>query len=146
MRLESLIYKDFALTSRGRSEIIRSPFMSISGVAGLILRLSSFFVAAFLAAGFAAFGVADADAASPRPIPDAARKAKVSFAGGAAYLGGDPLRLSPGAQIRDESNRIVLPSHLRGEYRMRVLVDATGQLHRAWILTPEEIAAPEPKQ
>ena len=46
--------------------------------------------------------------------------------------------------IRDADNRIVLPSHLRGEYRARALFDLNGQVHRVWLLTPEEIAAPAP--
>jgi len=55
------------------------------------------------------------------------------------------LRLSPGAQIRDIHNRIVLPSHVSGEHVVRMLIDRNGQVHRVWMLTPEEAAAPMPK-
>ena len=86
-------------------------------------------------------------AALPRPIPDEALKAKMQFSpSGVVQVKGKMLRLSPGAQIRDTANRIVLPSHIRGEYTVRMLIDNGGQVHRVWILTPEEAAAPEPKR
>ena len=86
-------------------------------------------------------------AALPRPIPDDAVKAKVQISpAGLVQVKGDTLRLSPGAQIRDTSNRIVLPSHISGEYTVRMLLDKGGQVHRVWILTPEEAAMPEPKR
>ena len=85
-------------------------------------------------------------AALPRPIPDDAVKAKMQISpAGLVQVKGDTLRLSPGAQIRDTSNRIVLPSHISGEYTVRMLLDKGGQVHRVWILTPEEALAPLPK-
>ena len=69
------------------------------------------------------------------------------FSGSAQVsVGGDARLLSPGAQIRDTSNRIVLHSYIKGEYTVRALIDNNGQVHRVWILTPEEIAVPDPKQ
>lgn len=65
---------------------------------------------------------------------------------GAVQVKSSTLRLSPGAQIRDTSNRIVLPSHISGEYTVRMLLDKGGQVHRVWILTPEEAAAPMPRR
>ncbi len=65
-------------------------------------------------------------------------------ASGRVQVGEAAALLSPGAQIRDRSNRIVLPSHLRGEYKVRVKFDNNGQVHRVWLLTPAEAAAPEP--
>ena len=86
-------------------------------------------------------------AAPSRPIPDDAVKAKAFFSRpGAVEVKGAALLLSPGAQIRDTANRIVLPSHIRGEYTVRMLLDNSGQVHRVWILTPEEAAAPMPKR
>ncbi len=86
-------------------------------------------------------------AALPRPIPDDAVKAKMTFLpAGAVQVKGEAFRLSPGAQIRDTSNRIVLPSHLSGERTVRMLLDNNGQVHRVWILTPEEAAMPAPKR
>ena len=85
-------------------------------------------------------------AALPRPIPDGAVKATAGFSQpGVVRVKDLALRLSPGAQIRDIHNRIVLPSHIGGEYIVRMLVDRNGQVHRVWILTPEEAAAPMPK-
>ncbi|MCK9260900.1 MAG: hypothetical protein RBT39_05010 [Azoarcus sp.] len=77
----------------------------------------------------------------------AAKKMEMMLAGnGQVSVDGDVRLLSPGAQIRDIYNRIVLPSHIKGEYTVRALIDNNGQVHRVWILTPEEIAAPDPKQ
>ncbi|MBR0568286.1 hypothetical protein J5J83_19370 [Azoarcus sp. L1K30] len=82
-----------------------------------------------------------------RPIPGAAKKVEMTFVGGMQVAVGDSVRtLSPGAQIRDTSNRIVLPSYVSGKYIVRALTDNYGQIHRVWILTPEEIAVPDPKQ
>ena len=78
---------------------------------------------------------------------DDAVKAKMRFSpAGVVQVKGEALRLSPGAQIRDTSNRIVLPSHISGDYTVRMLLDKGGQVHRVWILTPEEAAMPEPKR
>ena len=49
-------------------------------------------------------------------------------------------RLSPGAQIRDPDNRLVVPTALPAGAQVRYLVDARGQVHRVWILTPAEAA------
>lgn len=85
-------------------------------------------------------------AAITRPIPPAAKRVVMSFSGGSSVeFGNHVLTLSPGAQIRDQSNRIVLPGAVSGQYVVRVLVDNNGQVHRVWILTPEERAMPNPK-
>jgi hypothetical protein len=49
-------------------------------------------------------------------------------------------RLAPGAQIRDPANRLVVPTALPAGAQVRYLVDARGQVHRVWILTPAEAA------
>jgi hypothetical protein len=101
--------------------------------------------AALLVSGTLLIAAGDADAAPSRPIPAEAKKYTARFStNGAVRLGSDTFWLSPGAQIRDADNRIVLPSHLRGEYKARALFDLNGQVHRVWLLTPEEIAAPAP--
>jgi hypothetical protein len=65
---------------------------------------------------------------------------------GTVVLGKKTVPLSPVAQIRDPENRIVLPASLMGgPYKVRVLLNADGQLERAWILTGEEAAQPAPK-
>ena len=55
-------------------------------------------------------------------------------------LDGKPARLSPGAQIRDPHNRLVLPSALVGKAQVRYVPDAAGMVHRVWILSPAEAA------
>ena len=53
------------------------------------------------------------------------------------------LQLSPGAQIRDPLNRIIVPSHLPPSSVVRYQLDAAGLVHRVWILTAEEADRPE---
>ena len=68
-------------------------------------------------------------------------------------LNGKPARLSPGAQIRDPFNRLVLPASLAAKTVVKYQADASGMVHRVWILSPEEVAripktlpAPAPKK
>jgi hypothetical protein len=51
-------------------------------------------------------------------------------------------RLAPGAQIRDEWNRFLVPTALRAGAQVKYLLDAEGFVRRVWILTPEEAAKP----
>ena len=53
-------------------------------------------------------------------------------------IDGAPQRLAPGAQIRDVSNRIILPTAIRPGTRVKYVVDAAGQVRKVWILTPKE--------
>ncbi len=53
-------------------------------------------------------------------------------------IDGAPQQLAPGAQIRDESNRIIMPMAIPPGALVKYLVDAAGQIQRVWILTPEE--------
>jgi hypothetical protein len=55
-------------------------------------------------------------------------------------LDGKPVQLSPGAQIRDADNRLVLPISLTEKVGVGYLVDGMGLVHRVWILSPEEQA------
>lgn len=60
-------------------------------------------------------------------------------------LDGDTERLSPGARIRDQNNRIVMSSTLIGqEFDVNYTRDATRQVYEVWILTPAEAARPRP--
>tara|TARA_R110001583_G_scaffold195118_1_gene369466 strand:- start:204608 stop:205066 length:459 start_codon:yes stop_codon:yes gene_type:complete len=140
--LEGLIYKGFALTGRGRSEIIQGLDIFHRHCREIVrdLRLVLCLVLACLSSQLAL-------AAGLRPFPVAAKKVEMTFvAVGQVSVDGKAFLLSPGAQIRDTNNRIVLPSYVNGEHMVRVLIDNIGQVHRVWILTPEEIAAPDPKQ
>jgi hypothetical protein len=53
-------------------------------------------------------------------------------------LNGKPVQLSPGAQIRDRENRLVLPTSLVEKFDVRYQLDGSGLVHRVWILTPLE--------
>ncbi len=142
--MERLIYKAFALTSRGRWTIILGLFPTGPDPSGSSLRPQLIPVLVTTVLGLAS---SLAIAALPRPIPEDAVKAKAAFMRpGVVQVKGKSLRLSPGAQIRDTHNRIVLPSHIRGEYTVRMRLDNNGQVHRVWILTPEEAALPEPRR
>ena len=59
-------------------------------------------------------------------------------------IDGKQQRLSPGAQIRDRDNRIVLPGEVPPGSKVRYLLDADGQVHRVWILTADEAATIKP--
>ncbi len=60
-------------------------------------------------------------------------------------IDGKPRSLSPGAQIRDPDNRLVLPISLVEKTPVRYLVDSTGMVHRVWILSATEKAALPPR-
>ena len=55
-------------------------------------------------------------------------------------IDGKPRSLSPGAQIRDPDNRLVIPASLMQKSKVRYLVDPQGQVHRVWILSAAERA------
>jgi hypothetical protein len=55
-------------------------------------------------------------------------------------IDGKPARLTQGAQIRGQSNSIVLPTALPPKSLVRFQVDPAGHVHRVWILTPQEAA------
>lgn len=148
--IEVLIYKAFALTGQGGSGIIRRLSFSVPARSGLSLRPLSLPALLFLVLGVLPGLVS---AALPRNIPEAAFLVKMAFAQpGKVQVKGKVngkdveavLLLSPGAQIRDIHNRIVLPSHIGGEYIVRMLLDNNGQVHRVWVLTPQEVAASAP--
>jgi hypothetical protein len=60
-------------------------------------------------------------------------------------LNGKPVQLSPGAQIRDTNNRLVLPTSLTEKVQVGYMLDGAGLLYRAWILSPEEQKEVPPK-
>ena len=55
-------------------------------------------------------------------------------------IDGKPRSLSPGAQVRDPDNRLVIPASLMAKTKVRYLVDHQGQVHRVWILSEAEKA------
>ncbi|MBI2752848.1 MAG: hypothetical protein HYX46_04950 [Betaproteobacteria bacterium] len=53
-------------------------------------------------------------------------------------INGKRMRLAAGAQIRDESNRIVVPAAIPRGARVKYTVDAQGDVFRVWILSRQE--------
>jgi hypothetical protein len=87
---------------------------------------------------------ASAAAAQLRTIPAQAKRAQMSFVGeNRVEVNGEPARLSPGAQIRDPLNRIILPATLPAGSAVKYQLDSAGLVHRVWILSPEEADKPE---
>jgi len=80
-------------------------------------------------------------AAQLRTIPPDAKPAEMRHVGqNMVEVNGKPAQLSAGAQIRDESNRIIVPTALPAGAKVRYALDANGHVHRVWILTPQEAA------
>jgi len=80
-------------------------------------------------------------AAQLRTIPPEAKRATLRHVQEMAIeLDGKPARLSPGAQIRDTSNRLVLPTAVVDKTVVKYQVDSSGAVHRVWILSKEEAA------
>lgn len=74
-----------------------------------------------------------------RAIPDQAKGGEIRHVQDAIVsINGVELRLAPGAQIRDESNRLLVPTAVPAGAQVKYLVDEQGLVRRVWILTPEE--------
>jgi hypothetical protein len=85
--------------------------------------------------------------AQARQIPVGATRGTIaSIEGSIIVVDGVQMRLSGGAQFRSENNLIVVPSSVAPDSVVKYILDAQGQIHRVWILTPEEIATPDPQR
>jgi hypothetical protein len=90
------------------------------------------------AAGVALAGAAYAQL---RSIPEEAKRGDIRHRQDMVVeISGKLQRLAPGAQIRDASNRILLPTALPPGVPVKYLLDAEGLVRQVWILTPEEAA------
>jgi len=79
-----------------------------------------------------------------RPFPAEAKRGEMQPpVQGEVVISGQSLYLSPGAQIRNTDNRIVMPSTVQETTSVRYLTDASGAVARVWMLTPAEASAPE---
>ena len=95
-----------------------------------------FVLAVAVFAGFSALALAQL-----RSIPAEARRGEMRHLQEMVIeLDGKHARLAPGAQIRDASNRIVLPASVTATALVKYLLDDTGSVQRVWILTPQEAA------
>ena len=58
-------------------------------------------------------------------------------------INGRAMQLAPGAQIRDASNLVVMPSALPARSLVKFTLDSSGNVNRVWILTAQEAAQPD---
>ncbi len=80
-------------------------------------------------------------AAQLRTIPQDARRAEMRpVQANVVELDGRHALLAPGAQIRDASNRIIVPTALPASALVKFRLDGEGQVREVWILTPQEAA------
>jgi hypothetical protein len=94
----------------------------------------------FCALSFAAWG-------QLRSIPVEAKRGEIRSLGNMdVEIDGKAMRLSPGAQIRDAGNMIVLPTAVPAGAKVKYQVDPQNLVNRVWILSPQELAQPDPRQ
>lgn len=84
--------------------------------------------------------------AQVRQIPDNARRGSIVHVQDAVVeIDGQRTRLSAGAQTRSQNNLIIVPMSLPPGALVKYTLDDSGQIHRVWVLTAEEAAAPDKK-
>ena len=77
--------------------------------------------------------------AQVRTIPQDARLAQIRHVqANIVELNGVQVQLAPGAQIRDTSNRIMIPTSVPAGALVKFRLDENGQVREVWILTPQE--------
>ena len=77
--------------------------------------------------------------AQVRAIPGDAKRGEIRHVENMlVQIDGTPQRLAPGAQIRDASNRVLVPTALPAGAQVKYLLNEEGMVRRVWILTPEE--------
>ncbi len=82
-----------------------------------------------------------------RTVPAEAKRATMSHVQGMTVeLDGKRTELAAGAQIRDASNRIVLPATLPAGSLIKFMPDMQGRVWRVWILSQQEAAQPDQKK
>jgi hypothetical protein len=82
--------------------------------------------------------------AQSRQIPDNARRGNIVHVQGTVVeIDGERMRLSAGALIRSRDNLYIVPMSLPRGALVKYTRDSLGQIHRVWLLTPEEAAAPD---
>ena len=82
--------------------------------------------------------------AQVRQIPDSARRGNiVHVQDSIVEVDGRQMRLSASAQIRSRENLFIVPVSLPRGALVKYTLEDSGQIHRVWVLTPEEAAAPD---
>jgi hypothetical protein len=83
-------------------------------------------------------------AAQLRTIPQDARRGVLRHAQEMVVeIDGVATQLAAGAQIRDASNRIVVPLAVPPGALVRYRLDTEGRVSEVWLLSPEEAAQPD---
>ena len=109
------------------------------------------FALALVCAALAASLAQAQDNASPlvvsRELPKAALLGRMTLQDPPAIvLNGQASRLSPGARIRDVNNQIAMSGALMGQtFAVKYLLDPSGLVSQAWILTADEVQASQKK-
>jgi len=94
-----------------------------------------------LIAVLAACAVAAGAFAQARDIPGDAKRGEMRHLRDMVVeINGRQQRLAPGAQIRDASNLIVVPTAVPAGAPIKYLVNTEGLVRQVWILTPQEAA------
>ena len=87
--------------------------------------------------------VAGSAHAQARNIPERAKGGAITHLQGMIVsIDGVTVRLAPGVQIRDQDNRLVVPTALPAGSQVKYLLDQDGFVRQVWILTPEEARQP----
>jgi hypothetical protein len=77
--------------------------------------------------------------AQVRSIPGDAKRGEIRHVQEAIVsIDGVQQRLAPGAQIRDQDNRLLVPTAVPAGAQVRYLLNDQGQVRQVWILTPAE--------
>ena len=85
------------------------------------------------------FLIAASAHAQLRSIPEQAKDGAISQQPDMIVsVNGVAVRLAPGAKIRDQDNRIVLPGTVPAGTQIKYLLDPEGQVRQVWIPTPDE--------
>ena len=82
-----------------------------------------------------------------RTIPaDTKRGVMSPVQGMTVEIDGKKMELAAGAQIRDDRNMILVPMALPKDAKVKYQLNPDGKVRRAWILSPQEAAQPDPKK
>ena len=78
----------------------------------------------------------------PRVLPENTVRADMQvFSPTTAAVNGQMMLMSPGVQIRDPFNMVMLPGQLGGILPVRYQTDPSGAISKVWILSQREAAA-----
>jgi hypothetical protein len=102
----------------------------------MLKRLKIFLICFVLLPGFVS--------AQARQIPAEAKRGTLAgIQGSIAVIDGTSISMSPAAQVRGENNLIIMSWTVPNGIAVKYLLNSDGQIHRIWILTPQEIAMPD---